>query len=247
MDGEFIKRLDFDSDTFEQMKTDMNFVLQRLLGNMQEKGSTEGTMTVKINVSIVQEWVQNYDPDVPGETRMLSKPKFKHKVTSAVQITDEKSGNMDTEMELDTDENGVYFLKPVANVTQRSIFDSDFGPEDNPDQPDGADRDPEGGGGNRLPGGAYPLLPGSTGDDVEPEDVNKVDGDFREVTGEEPPEAPESPETGENASDEDFTGDGAENAPLDGNEVLFGENGDNDGDSDDGDAPDDYEYDDPEE
>ena len=76
--------------------------------------------------------------------------------------------------------------------------------------------------------------------------MNIVDGDFREVTGEEPPEAPESPETGENVSDEDFTGDGAENAPLDGNEVLFGENGDNDGD-DDSDAPDDYEYDDPEE
>lgn len=36
MDKEFEKRLDFDSDTFEEMKRDMNFVLQRLIGNMQE-------------------------------------------------------------------------------------------------------------------------------------------------------------------------------------------------------------------
>ncbi len=39
MSEDFEKRLDFDSDTFEEMKRDMNFVLQRLIGNMQEKGT----------------------------------------------------------------------------------------------------------------------------------------------------------------------------------------------------------------
>ena len=33
MSDEFEKKLDFDSDTFEEMKKDMNFVLQRLIGN----------------------------------------------------------------------------------------------------------------------------------------------------------------------------------------------------------------------
>lgn len=32
MNEEYIKRLDFDSDTFEAMKTDMNFILQRMNG-----------------------------------------------------------------------------------------------------------------------------------------------------------------------------------------------------------------------
>ena len=32
MSDEFEKKLDFDSDTFEEMKKDMNFVLQRLIG-----------------------------------------------------------------------------------------------------------------------------------------------------------------------------------------------------------------------
>lgn len=37
--NDFDKKLDFDSNTFENMKHDMNFVLQRLLGNMIEKQS----------------------------------------------------------------------------------------------------------------------------------------------------------------------------------------------------------------
>ena len=35
--SDFVKELNFDGDTFKDMKRDMNFVLQRLLGNMQEK------------------------------------------------------------------------------------------------------------------------------------------------------------------------------------------------------------------
>lgn len=47
--NDFDKKLDFDSNTFENMKHDMNFVLQRLLGNMIEKQSNEGSMTIKID------------------------------------------------------------------------------------------------------------------------------------------------------------------------------------------------------
>lgn len=42
--NDFDKKLDFDSNTFEDMKHDMNFVLQRLLGNMIEKQSNEGNV-----------------------------------------------------------------------------------------------------------------------------------------------------------------------------------------------------------
>lgn len=38
--NDFKKELNFESDTFSNVKRDMNFVLQRLLGNMQEKGAT---------------------------------------------------------------------------------------------------------------------------------------------------------------------------------------------------------------
>ena len=125
--NDFDKKLDFDSDTFENMKHDMNFVLQRLLGNMIEKQSNEGSMTIKIDVTMVKEFIPNYDPNIKGESRETSKPQFKHKVTSAVKITDEKGGNLNNEMEMVMDEEtGCYVLQPIANTQQRTIFDSDF-------------------------------------------------------------------------------------------------------------------------
>lgn len=119
--NDFDKKLDFDSDTFENMKHDMNFVLQRLLGNMIEKQSNEGSMTIKIDVTMVKEFIPNYDPNIKGESREISKPQFKHKVTSAVKITDEKGGNLNNEMEMVMDEEtGCYVLQPIANTQQRT-------------------------------------------------------------------------------------------------------------------------------
>lgn len=47
---DFVKKLDFDSDTFENIKKDMNFILQRLICNMQEKECSEGSITLKLDV-----------------------------------------------------------------------------------------------------------------------------------------------------------------------------------------------------
>lgn len=162
--SDYVKHLNFESDTFSDMKRDMNFVLQRLLGNMQEKGATEGSMTLKIDISLANEYIPNYDPEVEGESRKISKPKFKHKVTSAVQIKNEKSGNLDTEMELTFDEeSGEYVMQPVANTEQRTIFDKDF--QDNMNSPEQEEED--------KPAG-IPQLPG-------PEEDNVIDGDYKEV------------------------------------------------------------------
>ena len=60
--NDFDKKLDFDSNTFENMKHDMNFVLQRLLGNMIEKQSNEGSMTIKIDVTMVKTRISRESP-----------------------------------------------------------------------------------------------------------------------------------------------------------------------------------------
>lgn len=70
--NDFDKKLDFDSNTFENMKHDMNFVLQRLLGNMIEKQSNEGSMTIKIDVTMVKEFIPNYDPNIKGSPGRLA-------------------------------------------------------------------------------------------------------------------------------------------------------------------------------
>ena len=156
MISEYEKVLDFDSDTFEDMKQDMNFILQRLIGTMQEKGSIEGSMTLKIDVTMEKEFIPNYDPDIKGETREISKPQFKHKVTSAVKINDDKSGTFNNEMEMVMDEDsGVFKLTPIANTQQRSIFDSDFQQKNDDEEcvNDGQD-------GNAIEGQCRPALPG---------------------------------------------------------------------------------------
>lgn len=124
---EVIKKLTMDSDTFEGLKRDMTFVLQRLLGNMLEKGSNEGNLTVKMDISLASESVPNYDPNAEEKYRTIMKPKFVHKINSVMKITDEKKGNLDTEMELVFDEEaGEYCMRPVINTTQRSLFDDDY-------------------------------------------------------------------------------------------------------------------------
>ena len=180
----FMKALDFDSDTLGNVKRDMNFVLQRLIGNMMEKGSTNGSLTLKIDVSFTQEYIPNYDPKVEGESRKINKPSFKHKVTSTVQITDKKDGNMDTEMELAFDEDsGEYVLQPVANTAQKSIFDSDY-EEDLKPEDEQEKEEPKG----------ISQLPGPT----EAEDEDIIDVEYTETeTGQETDAEPEEDITDE--------------------------------------------------
>lgn len=225
--NDFVKELNFESDTFENIKRDMNFVLQRLLGNMQEKGSTDGTMTVKIDMSLVREWVPNYNPEIEEKTRMVSKPKFKHKVTSQVQIKDEKSGNLDTEMELFlNEETGEYEMRPVADTTQRSIFDADFREAED----ETAEAIEAKTGQNYI---EHPALPGEVADEgalpgtVEEYDEGSVCDDSEDFTDEDT----------QNTDDEDT--DGAGN----GNGVTFGSSCMNEPETDE----DDYGYEEPEE
>lgn len=235
MNEEYIKRLDFDSDTFEAMKTDMNFILQRMIGSMIEKDSTEGSMTIKIDVNMVTEWIPNNNPDIEGETRMIRKPQFKHKCASTIKINDEKSGSFNNEMELDMNENGCYYLKPVADTVQRTIFDSDFQSGINKPEDESNIIDAEEGSFKELPGSSTPALP--CNDDTESKD-NAPAEDGTE-------NAPDSPETDKNGSDNISSADEDNDAEIDATEALFGTDGDNNGESDE--PGDDYDYDNPEE
>lgn len=172
MDKEFVRELNFDSDTFEQMKQDMNFVLQRLMGRMLESDTTEGTMNIKIDVKLLEEYVPNYNPDVQGKTRKVSKPQFKHKVTSAIKINEEKSGNMNNEMELVYDEDtGTYVMVPIADTVQRSIFDSDFQKSQDEENDENVIDE------TAIEASERPALPGPSND--------VIDGEFKEVEGNE--------------------------------------------------------------
>lgn len=196
---DFEKKLDFDSDTFQGMLRDSSFVLQRLLGNMIEKGATEGSMNIKLEVALKEQYIADCNPERETKERLVRKPVFTHKVTSTVQIKDEKKGNLDTEMELRfDDDSGEYIMAPIIDTEQKTILDSDykdmFGSNDETciNDEDFVD-------GNAIEGEERPALPGP----VDEKDGNSPDedGDIEDISdeiigegndaGDEGPESPE--------------------------------------------------------
>nr|DAO80778.1 MAG TPA: hypothetical protein [Caudoviricetes sp.] len=123
------QNLHIDDMAFESMRHDTDRVLQKLLKNMVEKGSFDGSINIKIDIKFMQEYIVNNDITSSEETRKILIPAFTHKVSSVMQIKEEAKGGVSYEgMEMVFDEeSGEYVIKPVANTTQRSVFDSDFG------------------------------------------------------------------------------------------------------------------------
>lgn len=124
-------------------------------------------MTLKIDVHMVRDFLPNYNPDIKGNMRDVDKPQFKHKVTSAVKIVEDKSGTFNNEMELVMDDDsGCFKLIPIANTQQRTIFDSDF--QQNFDE--GCINDEEDG--KYIEGTWRPALPGPS-ENEEPQEENE--------------------------------------------------------------------------
>ena len=125
MEG-YEQELHINDELFAGMRDDADRVLQKLLKNMVEKDSLEGKVTIGIDVTLVQEFIPNRDPNIEGETRRILTPKFSHKVGSVMQIKNEAKGDRncdDTELVWD-EERGEYVLRPIANTEQMTIFDA---------------------------------------------------------------------------------------------------------------------------
>lgn len=121
------KELIIEADTFEKLRRDTNIVLQKALGTMKDKGSMDGKVSIALDIKLIREFIPNYDPNIEGESREILKPKFEHKVTSAINIKNEEKGSTNPEMAMVWDEDKQeYVLTYINNTEQRSMFDSDF-------------------------------------------------------------------------------------------------------------------------
>ncbi len=214
-----IKELVLEDATFEGARQNFNRVLQRLFRNMLDSGSSEGSITLKVDVSLQREYIPNNDPDIEGETREIQKPKFDHKVSSTITVKDELKGNNNPEMELIWDEEKqMYVLAYIANTGQRSIFDKDqpWNQQQNGQEEGTIETDPEKKWMNvKQIGGPVAdehALPG------EVSDPDVIDGEFRDVQ-----EDGEAENEAENQEDGENTGEEPETSP----------DGDNDGESED--------------
>lgn len=122
------QELHIEDELFAGMRTDTDRVMQKLLKNMVEKDSMEGKVTITLDVTLMQEFIPNRDPNIEGETRRVLTPMFSHKVGSVMKITNEAKGDRNCDgCELVYDvESKEYVLRPIVNTEQMSIFDADF-------------------------------------------------------------------------------------------------------------------------
>lgn len=112
--------LSLNGDTFAALKEDFDSILAQTLGNMESKGADEAVITLKLGVSLEkQSFVRNEEPEE------LTKPSFKHDISSVMQVKNKKSGSLSGDYELvwDDDEKK-YVMRKITNG-QLTLFDED--------------------------------------------------------------------------------------------------------------------------
>ncbi len=111
--------LSLKSETFSALKEDFDSILARTIGNMEMKGAEEATVTLKLGISLEKSSVNG-----PNGIQDITKPSFKHDISSVMQVKDKKSGALTGDYELVWDEiEGKYVIRRIDNG-QVSIFDS---------------------------------------------------------------------------------------------------------------------------
>lgn len=110
--------LNMESDAFNVMRHDFNEVMNTTLRNMAKKDSDFAEVTVKLKITLM-EAVQPID----GSFRNYTRPHLSHKISSVMQVRDEKSGAFTGDYELVLDkETKEYVMRPVDDE-QMSLFD----------------------------------------------------------------------------------------------------------------------------
>lgn len=112
--------LSLNGDTFAALKEDFDSILAQTLGNMESKGADEAVITLKLGVSLEkQSFVRNEEPEE------LTKPSFKHDISSVMQVKNKKSGSLSGDYELVWDEDEQkYVMRKITNG-QLTLFDED--------------------------------------------------------------------------------------------------------------------------
>lgn len=89
-----------ESDVFATARENFDLLMQRLFKSMEKNNSDEGSITLKVDLQMSQDWV----PDGKGGSIENNKPVIKHKVSIAVPVKDSMDGKKDAGMNLVWDE-----------------------------------------------------------------------------------------------------------------------------------------------
>ena len=117
------EEMKIESDVFTTARENFDLLMQRLFASMEKNNSDEGSITLKVDLQMKQDWVPNGE----GGSVEVNKPVIKHKVTIAVPVKDSMDSKKDTGMNLVWDEElNRYVLRYINEGGQQSLFDPDY-------------------------------------------------------------------------------------------------------------------------
>lgn len=118
-------QLSLSGDTFQALKADFDSILARTLGNMTMKGASEATLTLKLSIELKNVNVGSYD-----DLKEITKPTFKHDISSVMQVKDKKTGSLMGEHQLVWDPDTEKYVLRNLGTEQMSMFDEEISPDD---------------------------------------------------------------------------------------------------------------------
>lgn len=112
--------LSLKSDTFAALKEDFDGILSKTIGNMEMRGAEEATITLKLGISLEKSSISG-----PAGIQNITKPSFKHDISSVMQVKDKKSGALTGDYALIWDETeGKWVARRIDNG-QITLFDTE--------------------------------------------------------------------------------------------------------------------------
>lgn len=172
--------LSLDGDTFSILKGQFDSVLARTIGNMQMKGADDATITLKLSIGLEKENRSTANGNIEATI-----PKFKHDISSVLQVKDKVSGELVGDYQLIWDEYEKKYVMRKIDNGQTTMLD---------DEPNGKFVDADYQFVDELPGDQQGPLglpePAENGEEsLEPDDTADLDGsepDAAEENAEEP-------------------------------------------------------------
>ena len=107
-----------EDEQFSPLRENINFMLNKTIGDMMETGEIKETVTAKVGIILARRQVQLTET----ETRLAFVPEFHFKVTMAKQIREEVEGEVyEDQMEIIADADGHLQYKPTPGALQMSL------------------------------------------------------------------------------------------------------------------------------
>lgn len=113
--------LSLSEDTFSNLKKDFDSILNRTIGNMEMKGASDATITLKLTVSL-----DKRSMTVGDSVQEFNRPTFKHDISSVMQIKDKATGQLGGEYAMVWDPEEERFVLRQFTGGQTSMFDEDY-------------------------------------------------------------------------------------------------------------------------